>query len=191
MPKPTQKTYQLKVTLTGSKPPIWRRILVPSDITLGRLHDVLQIAMGWTDSHLHQFEHEGRPYGVPEPGWDFEPVSDEQRARLDRLLRGEKDWLRYEYDFGDGWVHRVTLEKTLSFDDRLTLPRCIKGKGACPPEDIGGIWGYYAALQAYNDPQHPEHREYRELFAGDDLDPNAFDIGEVNALLSTYFQGRR
>jgi len=188
MPKPGEKIYQLKVTLTGSKPPIWRRILVPSNITLGRLHDILQIAMGWTDSHLHQFEHAGRLYRVPSRDWDFEPVSDERRTRLDRLLSGEKDWLRYEYDFGDGWEHRVTLEKILPLDPRLQVPVCVKGKGACPPEDIGGIWGYYAALHAFNDPRHPDHGEYQEMFDAEDLDPNAFDIDEVNALMRSYFE---
>jgi hypothetical protein len=188
MPKPNEKIYQLKVTLTGSKPPIWRRILVQSDITLSSLHDILQIAMGWTDSHLHQFEHNGRLFRVPEHDWDFEPVSDERRTRLNLLLCREKDWLRYEYDFGDGWEHRVALEKVLPSDPKIHLPVCVKGKGACPPEDIGGIWGYYAALDALTDPQHPDHREYREMFDAEDLDPNAFDIDEVNELMRSYFR---
>jgi len=188
MPKPTEKIYQLKITLTGSKPPIWRRVLVPSGASLSRLHDILQIAMGWTDSHLHQFEHNGRLYRIPTRDWDFGPVSDERRTKLNQLLRHEKDWLSYEYDFGDGWEHRVTLEKVLPFDARVQLPRCAKGKGACPPEDIGGIWGYYAALKAWGDPTHPDHGEYRDAFDSGELDPDSFDIEEVNGLLRSHFE---
>lgn len=188
MAKQTEKIYQLKVTLTGSKPPIWRRILVPRTISLARLHDILQIAMGWTDTHLHLFEQNGKLFGTPTGDWDFDPVSDERQTRLNQLLGREKDWLKYEYDFGDSWDHRVTLEKALPFDPRTQLPMCIKAKGACPPEDIGGLWGYYAALAAWKDPQHPDHEEYREMFDEDELDPIAFDIAETNVLLTTYFE---
>ena len=179
--------YQVKVTLTGSSPPIWRRLLVPGQIPLAQLHDVLQIAMGWTDSQMHQFEKNGRLLRLPLHDWDFEPVLDERSTRLNKLLRREKDWLRYEYDFGDGWEHRVTLEKVLPYDPGVATPICIKAKGACPPEDIGGLWGYYAAREAWKDPAHPDHAEVREMFDRDTLFPGDPDVAEVNGLLSSCF----
>jgi hypothetical protein len=180
--------YQLKISLTGSRPPIWRRVLVPSGISLANLHDVIQIAMGWTDSHMHMFETRPplrvRGLGIP----SLRQVSNEARTRLDQTLRVEKDWLRYEYDFGDGWDHRITLEKVLPADPNIQLPLCIKAKGACPPEDIGGLWGYYAAMEAWHDPAHPDHAEYREMFTDEDLDPNAYDIEDTNAALAMHFR---
>jgi hypothetical protein len=185
MPKHKQQIYQLKVRLQGSKPPIWRRVLVASDITLAGLHEVLQISMGWTDSHMHQFEHRGQVFGGPSSGFESLPVADERRTRLDRVLRREKESLRYDYDFGDGWDHQVTLEKILPHDHKLQLPVCVKARGACPPEDIGGLWGYYAVLEALRDPRHPDHEEYQDMY-GPELDPDAFDIDEVNELLHTH-----
>lgn len=185
MPKQKRQIYQLKVRLQGSKPPIWRRILVASDINLSGLHEVLQITMGWTDSHMHQFESNGQVFGSPSNGFGCLPVADERRTRLDRVLGGGKDALRYEYDFGDSWDHQITLEKILPYNHRMQLPICIKAKGACPPEDVGGVWGYFAILEALRDPHHPDHEEYKDLY-GPDLDPNAFDIDAANALLHTY-----
>lgn len=185
MPKQIQKVYQLKVRLHGSKPPIWRRVLVASDITLTGLHEVLQVTMGWTDSHMHQFERDGQVFGSPSNGFGSLPVADERRTRLNRVLRREKEALRYEYDFGDSWNHQVTLEKILPYDHRVQLPICVKVKGACPPEDIGGLWGYYAVLEALHDPRHADHEEYADMF-GPELDPDAIDIDEVNALLHAY-----
>ena len=184
MAKRKHQIYQLKVRLQGSKPPIWRRILVASDISLSGLHEVLQLTMGWTDSHMHQFECKGQVFGSPSNGFGCLPVADERSTRLDRVLRGEKDALRYEYDFGDSWDHQITLEKILPYNHRMQLPVCIKAKGACPPEDVGGIWGYFAILEVLRDPRHPDHREYGDLY-GRDLDPDAFDIDAANALLHT------
>ena len=182
--KSLQKIYQIKVTLTGSKPPIWRRLLVSSLITLSKLHKVLQIAMGWTDSHLHQFIAYGRFYGQPDPDFDFE-VLDESKVRLDSLLKKDKDSITYEYDFGDSWEHKIELEKVLPFDPKITLPVCIKGKRACPPEDVGGIWGYQSFLHAIRDPNHPEHEEYLE-WIGEEFDPEYFNVDKINELLAEY-----
>jgi len=182
--KSRQHIYQLKVTLKGSKPPIWRRLSVPSSMPLAKLHDVLQMAMGWTDSHLHQFVADGRCYGQPDPDLDFE-VLDERHVRLDRLLKKEKDSMTYEYDFGDGWEHNIELEKVFPFDPQTTLPRCIKGNRACPPEDVGGIWGYQEFLRAIRDANHPEHEEYLE-WVGGAFDPDYFTVDAVNELLSEY-----
>jgi hypothetical protein len=182
MPKTAQQIYQLKVTLKRSKPPIWRRFLIASSVTLPELHDVLQIVMGWTNSHLHQFRAAGSEYGMPDPDFGLEDVMDEQGVRLDRLLVREKDSMSYEYDFGDGWEHVILLEKLLPFEPNQALPVCIKAKGACPPEDVGGLWGYYRFLEAIKDPKHPEHEELKEWLA-DDFDPDAFDMGWVNQQL--------
>lgn len=174
--------YQLKVTLNGSKPPIWRRLQVSSAIDLPELHDILQIAMGWTDSHLHMFVVGNRQYGIPDPDFEDEAVS-EQGIRVDTLLKKEKDVLIYEYDFGDGWEHKVVLEKIVDDTAGVSVPRCIAGRRGCPPEDVGGIWGYEEFLTAYIDKTHPEHDEYVE-WAGEYFDPERFDPLEVNEILA-------
>lgn len=185
MPKVLRKTYQLKISLKGAKPPIWRRFLIENFVALPKLHRAIQIVMGWTDSHLHQFTAGGRFYGMPDPNFDSPDFLDEQEFKLNQLLRNENDSINYEYDFGDGWEHKITLEKILPFDPETALPLCIKAKGACPPEDVGGIWGYYNFLEALNDPDHPEHEDYKEWIGGD-FDPDAYDIKEVNQLLFKY-----
>jgi hypothetical protein len=185
--KSLRRIYQLKVALQRAKPPIWRRFLIDSTVTLEDLHEALQIVMGWTDSHLHQFIADGCCYGVPNPEWDFEEIVDEKTVRLNRILVSEKDSMTYEYDFGDGWVHKITLEKILPFDPNVTLPVCVKAKGACPPEDVGGLWGYYRFLEALKDPNHEEHEEFREWIDGD-FDPDAYDIEQVNQLLVECFR---
>ena len=184
--KPLRAVYQLKVTLQGVKPPIWRRLLVPSHLTLGRLHEVLQIAMGWTDSHLHQFISDGVFYGMPGEELDFGmEIKNENKFKLNQLLKKEKDSFIYEYDFGDGWEHKVSLEKILPHDANISLPQCIKGKRACPPEDCGGIWGYHDLLEIFKDPENPDYEEMSE-WLGEGFDPEALDLDEINALLLEY-----
>ncbi len=185
MPRVLRKIYQLKITLKGAKPPIWRRILIDNSVALPKLHGVIQIVMGWTNSHLHQFIAGDRYYGMPDPNFDFSEVLDEMDYRLNQLLKKEKDSVFYEYDFGDGWEPKITLEKILPFDRKSTLPICIKAKGACPPEDVGGIWGYYDFLEALDDQSHPEHEDYKEWIGGD-FDPAFYDIEKTNELLSEY-----
>ncbi len=183
--KKLRRIYQLKVSLRGAKPPIWRRILVEDTVWLPKFHDVLQIVMGWTGSHLHQFIAANQFYGVPDPDFDFTRIRDEKKYRLSHILKKEKESIIYEYDFGDGWEHEITLEKILPYDPNLSIPQCLKAKGACPPEDVGGIWGYYDFLEALSDPSHPEHDDYKE-WAGGDFDPTAYDIKEVNQMLYEY-----
>ncbi|WP_295401597.1 plasmid pRiA4b ORF-3 family protein [uncultured Thiocystis sp.] len=187
MTKDPRKIDQLKIALSGAKPPIWRRLLIVDTVPLPVFHAVLQIVMGWEDSHLHQFVAGGNYYGTPDPDDPFSETLNESRYKLSQLLKKEKDSLIYEYDFGDSWEHKVTLEKILPFDPEAVLPRCIKGKGACPPEDVGGIWGYYGFLEALRDPQHPEHEDYKDWIGGD-FDPDAFDLDEINAPLLEYFR---
>lgn len=183
---PLRNMYQLKVTLIGSKPPIWRRVLVPSNIALGKLHLVLQISMGWTNSHLHQFISNGVFYGIQDDdsGFDME-VENEDKYILNQLLRSEKEAINYEYDFGDGWEHKILLENILPFDKDNQSPSCIKGKRACPPEDCGGIWGYQELLDTLNDPKHPEYESMLEWLGGE-FDLEAFDIDEINKMLIEY-----
>jgi len=172
--------YQLKVTLRGISPPIWRRIEVSSDISLAKLHFVIQDAMGWQDCHLHEFECNGMRYGARDP--DFDDYNDfggnelrDDAIRLDELLRKPKSSMLYHYDFGDGWAHRVVLEevKPMPSGKRAPKPRCIGGRRACPPEDCGGPPGYAHMLEAIRNPRHPEHAHYKEWIGGA-FDPEAF-----------------
>lgn len=174
------KIYQIKVTLNYTQPPIWRRIEVPSDIKLGKLHHVLQEAMGWTDSHLHAFRIGSETYGKPEPDMDYE-VKNERNTRLDAVA-AEGDTLVYEYDFGDGWEHALKIEKIFPAEPKVRYPRCTAGKRACPPEDCGGPPGYEYLLEVLRDPKHEEHEEMREWVA-EDFDSEAFDLVEVNKAL--------
>ncbi|MEK7348450.1 MAG: plasmid pRiA4b ORF-3 family protein [Candidatus Eisenbacteria bacterium] len=165
--------FRLKVTLRGSKPPIWRRFLVPGDITLKRLHDSLQAVMGWTDSHLHQFSARGVLYGTSDPEFGVARLS-ESRTTVDQLLRRPKDRLTYEYDFGDSWEHDVILEAALPPGSDGRYPAVEAGRRACPPEDVGGVHGYAAFLEILANPEHPEHRDMLEWIGGR-FDPEFFD----------------
>lgn len=182
MNRSPKQVYQLKVALEGSKPPIWRRFLVADSVSLAQLHDILQVVMGWEGGHLHEFDRGGERIGLPDPDFDGGELTDERKVRLNQLLKLERDYLKYVYDFGDDWSHRITLEKILAYDPQLALPVCVKAKGACPPEDVGGIWGYYELLDALRDPQHPSHAEYAEWIGGE-FDPDAYNLVEVNARL--------
>ena len=173
--------YQIKVTLDGSKPPIWRRIQVRSDVTLEKFHYILQTVMGWTNSHLHQFIVGGISFGEPYPDYG-DTMQDERRMRLNQITASEGFKFKYEYDFGDSWMHTLLVEKVLEPEPGQQYPVCIKGKGACPPEDVGGMWGYYNFLEAVGDPDHPEHEMYLEWIGGE-FDPQEFDLEETNEIL--------
>ncbi len=173
----TGVVFQLKVTLLDTKPPIWRRVLVDGGSTLDHVHEVIQAAFGWWNYHLHEFEVGRTRYGVPDPDEDWgEPSRDERRTRLDAIA-GEGASFRYTYDFGDGWDHKVTVEKVLPSSSVPTVPACVDGRRACPPEDCGGTWGYRELLEILANPSHPEHSERRE-WLDRPLDPEAFDPGE-------------
>jgi hypothetical protein len=176
-----EEIYQLKVTLKGSKPPIWRRIQVAGDTRLDRLHLILQTVMGWENYHLHQFIVGGTWFGEPSPD-DYYEVEDERRVTLARIARGEKFKFTYEYDFGDGWEHELLVEKILAPESGAAYPRCLTGKRACPPEDVGGVWGYADFLEAVRNPSHPEHKDMQR-WAGGNFDPAAFDLAAVNLML--------
>ena len=167
----SQTIYQLKITLVGIRPPVWRRIQVESDITLGRLHHIIQMAMGWSSSHMHAFNIGGLFYGETDPELE---LKNENRVKLNSVARSEKSKFRYEYDFGDDWQHDILVEKILPVEPDVKYPRFITGKRACPPEDCGGAWGYASLLEAIADPEHEEHTESLEWF-GEDFDPEEFD----------------
>jgi hypothetical protein len=168
--------YQLEVTLRHIRPPIWRRLRVPGKTTLGQLHDVLQIALGWTNSHLHQFLIGRETFGMPD--LDGPPTTNEKGVRLDKVA-GAKSTFVYEYDFGDGWEHDVVVERVDTSGATDLVPVCMDGRRACPPEDCGGPHGYEHLLQALANPKHPDHAEMSEWIAPD-WRAEAFDIDLVN-----------
>jgi hypothetical protein len=174
--------YQIKVTLLRTVPPVWRRLLVPSDITLSNLHDLLQLAMGWTDSHLHEFLFRGQCYGPTGPERGVAEAIDERKVRLNQLLVRVGAKIVYTYDFGDGWEHGIVLEKGLPVDPNMAYPAATGGAGACPPEDCGGIGGFYSLLESLQNPRHPQHEELLE-WVGEDYDPKKFSIEAINQVL--------
>ena len=211
------RIHVLRIQLRNTKPPVWRKVAVPSDITLGLLHDVIQIAMGWEDCHLHQFILRN---AGPRPSVDairlaidqgnltgvflaqmrgervFVPMSnefgdldmdgeDEDTVTLDEVCPTVKSKIVYEYDFGDGWEHGIEVQKIIEPKKGVAYPVCMSGKLACPPDDCGGVWGYYDMLAAIADPKHEEHEEIVE-WLGDDFDPERFDIDEVNDILAEW-----
>ena len=137
--------------------------------------------MGWGDCHLHTFSIQGVEYGRPQPEYDFN-VSDERRAKSSTIATQEKAKFHYTYDMGDDWEHEILVEKILPPDPELVYPICIKGKGACPPEDCGGVWGYQELLGILQQPEHPEHESMAE-WIDEDFDPTLFDLAEVNQSL--------
>ncbi len=168
--------YQLKISLKGSKPPIWRRVMVLDNTCLDELHHVIQLSMGWTNSHLHMFEHEGILYeqASEEDNFGFSEAEPEAETEIRDLLCSEKDKLNYTYDFGDNWEHTILLEKILPIHANATYPHCIKGRRACPPEDCGGIGGYNDLLDILNNPSHAQHDELTD-WVGAPIDPAAFN----------------
>ena len=174
--------YQIKVTLQGSLPPIWRRIQVRSSTRLHRLHEIIQVVMGWENAHLHQFIVGDTYYGMREWFPDEPEVNDETGFSLGRITRTVGTVFLYEYDFGDSWQHELLVEGIASPEKGIGYPVCTAGARACPPEDVGGVWGYEEFLDAIADPAHSEHDGYLE-WIGDRFDPDAFDLAEVNARL--------
>ena len=180
-----KKIYQVQITLKGSRPRIWRRLLVPSDTLLSDFHMIIQTAMGWTNSHLHQFVKDQTYYTVKmedDMYWNDYDNIDYKGLKISDLLSKEKESMIYEYDFGDGWEHKIVLEKILPFDEEIKYPVCTAGKMNCPPEDCGGIWGYYNMLEVLQNPEDEEYEDYRE-WLGDDFDPEYFDKDRINRLL--------
>lgn len=190
------KILKLKVQLKGvAKPPIWRKIEVSADDTLYDLHNIIQGAMGWYNAHLHQFILGRQYFGLPSPYDDFMEMSDARKVKIGEVLRTAKSKIIYEYDFGDSWEHLVTLEDVADAEKGVKYPRLLEGKGACPPEDCGGCWGYEDLKAAVSDPNHEDYedlREWLELEEGETFDPNAFDLAEQQGeMLDLYNSGKK
>ena len=172
--------YEIKVELKEIEPPIWRIVQVPSRTSLLRLHNILQRAMGWTDSHLHLFEIDGKRYGKPSTEWDIE-VLDSRKMTLEKIFSGGRTSFLYEYDLGDSWRHEITLLGTVE-GEAEEKSACIAGARDCPPEDCGGVTGYYHLLEALAGPGHEDHDMLME-WVGGKFDPEAFDVGAVDRTL--------
>jgi hypothetical protein len=171
--------HTIKVSLRHMKPPVWRRLQVPSTMSLAELHYVIQTAMGWYDCHLHQFELDGREYADPRHMLD--ETSDEASRTLARLPAGDR--FSYWYDFGDDWWHDISVESVGRADPALNYPRCVTGRRACPPEDCGGPGGFDELMCALGDEKHPEHEMYREWIPIN-YDPARFDLDKINEALA-------
>ena len=180
----TPQVYQLRVDLKHIRPPIWRRLLVPSTATLAELHTIIQTAMGWYNCHLHEFKIGRISYGPADDDslFAFGGPDADTTVPLHAVLHGEGSKFSYSYDFGDDWQHTIKVEKVLPLDEKTTYPRCIKGKRACPPEDCGGPWGYENLLEALSDPTNPNHKELAE-WAGP-LNPEHLDLIAINSRLT-------
>jgi hypothetical protein len=166
---------QMKIKLLGvSKPPVWRRLQLHADTRLDRLHETVQAAFGWENYHMHCFSSDGEVFGVPDPELGF---TDEREVRLGELVGGVGDRLHYTYDFGDGWEHEIIVEEVLDPDPELCYPTLVASKGACPPEDCGGAWGYAELKEILADPDHEQHHEMLEWLGLDDA--TEFDAGAV------------
>jgi hypothetical protein len=175
--------YQIKVSLRGAKPPIWRRLLVPADITLNRLHHALLAAFGWHGGHMHVFDTAYGQFGRADR--DLGHRSDSP-VTLEQVAREAKEKIRYTYDFGDDWEHEILVEKVTPADPAAEYPLCTGGRRAAPPDDCGGLWGYQDLIEILADPAHEEHQERLEwlgLTAANQFDPATFDPGQVNQRL--------
>lgn len=181
-----KNAIQLKIVLKQTKPAIWRRIVVENSITFFELHHIIQCVMGWENAHLYEFMVDN--YRIGEPNGDFDSYSgskmiDSEEIALEEVLSSEIKKFSYDYDFGDGWDHEIIIEKILPLDHAIEYPKCLKGKMNCPPEDCGGIPGYYNLVEIMKNKKHPERKEMIEWLGGV-FDPMKFDLEGTNAHLS-------
>jgi len=183
-PAAMKRVYQLLIELDEIEPRVWRRLWVPDTLTMAKLDRVIQTAMGWTNSHLHEFEVDGKRYGIPDDEGVLEtPTLDDRRHKVGAVLGEGISAFSYTYDFGDNWRCTVTVENRLLPDDSFnTWPVCITGQNACPPEDVGGVGGYTEFLEAIADPSHDEHAAMWQWIGGP-FDPAGFDVNATNAAL--------
>jgi uncharacterized cupin superfamily protein len=190
MPRLKQKwAFVLKISLRDIEPSVWRRIVVPSTIALKKLHEALQIVMGWGNYHLYQFETRDGTFGIPDPDFPYELI-DQSRVRLDRLISAPRDRCIYEYDLGDSWRHEIRLERVIEDTKGESRVWCIDGARACPPEDVGGPPGYAHFLAAIQDQNHEEHDDLLEWIGGE-FDPESFDLHAINEALTPRLRQKR
>jgi hypothetical protein len=189
------RLYLLKIKLVDIEPEIYRHFVVPADITLDRLHDVIQIVMGWKDAHLHGFSIKGKMY-IEHPE-SKEDGADESIFRLGDLINEKGRTFSYLYDFGDCWQHDITILDNNHVDaESQAIIECLEGAGACPPEDVGGVPGYYEFCQALEDPDHEEHENFKTWYAGFPwydgvFDSDNYEIEKVNCELLKYLRWTR
>lgn len=178
--------YRVRVTLEGTDPPVWRLLEVPGRFSLAQLHDAIQVAMGWEDDHLHGFEIDGTRYGPrrPDPPGPFRRTEqDERKTRLAGVVHRVGATFRYTYDFGDSWDHIVEIEDVADPDTDTRRVTCLTGERACPPEDCGGIPGYYQLIEVMDDPDHPDYEVLTDELGGI-FNPERFDLERVNHRLN-------
>lgn len=174
---------RLTVTLEEMEPEVRRRLEVPFDLRLDRLHQTLQAALGWTDSHLWEITAGGVGWGIPDPDWGDGPLNAAKTTLFDVVEDTGAKTLRYLYDFGDGWEHLIKLTDITDGDPNTDYPLLLDGTGRCPPEDVGGPWGYGDFLEAIADPAHENHEHWSE-WAPPDFDPNDAQLDELKALVA-------
>lgn len=173
----------LRIELKDSDPPIWRVVEVPTSITLKVLHDIVQAAMGWLDYHLWEMVIDGKTYGLPmEEDWGTAPRKVAERVRLRDVLAPSTTRIDYTYDFGDNWEHSLIVSDVRSGEPDIAYPRFIAGERDCPPEDCGGIPGFYEMLEARADPTHPDHAEIAEWLDG--YDPDELDVFPIQVAIN-------
>jgi len=188
------RRYLLKIRLLEIEPEIWRRFVVPADITLDRLHDVIQIVMGWTDSHLHEFTIGKKRY--TEYPKSKEDGLEDGKYHLVNLIKQKGRTFTYLYDFGDKWEHEVLLEDSHYFNPELQHPiECLDGARACPPEDVGGVEEFFEFCRVLKDPTDEEHEHYRQWSSRypfySDYEMERFEIDKVNWQLMWYIRWSR
>lgn len=173
---------QLKITLLGIEPKIYRIVQVPETITLRNLHKVIQKVMEWENYHLYQFMKDRQSFGPKSRDFDMSEVQNDKSVPVIELLPKIRHKMYYEYDFGDGWLHEILLQKILPAEESVRYPVCIDGKYGGPPEDSGGPPGYCDLLEALDDPDHAGHEDAID-WLGEEYDPGRFDLDEINKRL--------
>lgn len=174
---------QLKISLNGAKPAVWRRVLVNPTITFWEFHSIIQAVMGWTDSHLFEFNVGGKVIGDGDDDDMFaEGMRFAEQETLETWLKPTTKSFKYIYDFGDDWVHTITVEGMVTPEHPTIAPVCVAGAGACPPEDCGGVLGYQELINILKNPKHPDHEDMME-WIGMPIDPTLFDLDEANIAL--------
>jgi hypothetical protein len=181
-----RQVYQFKVALLEIEPSIWRRFLVPSSVTLHRLHLILQDVMGWSNYHLYRFQIGREEYGEPHPDNEFNELNfkNSRRTKLGQVVTKKGDVFRYEYDFGDSWEHMLLVEDILEYQPDMRYPVCLTGERACPPEDCGGPYGYADLLETIANPGHEDYQDMMTWLGGS-FDPDSFDIEIANLKLKS------
>ena len=185
-----EEIVTIRIELAGSEPLIWREVEVPTSITLGELHTIVQYVMNWEDDHLWEFTIGKERFGLNTgDSWDYQPKRDADMVRLRDVLKPRRTKIQYLYDFGDSWEHSITVTKVRQGEPGAAYPRYIGGENNAPPEDCGGLYGFYNLLDAVGDPAHPDHNYAAEWF--EDYDPKHVDASRIKQALGAIVAHRR